>query len=77
MRSGPRLSLATLLALSAIAGVPVAMAEPRRGQERGYTPSKPSRETELQREIADHNAAVEAKKAERRVRRRSAPKERA
>lgn len=75
MRSSSRLSLATLLALASIAGVPPAMAEPRKSRERAYTPSKPRRDTALQREIADHNAAVEAKKAERRVRRRSAPKE--
>jgi hypothetical protein len=33
-----------------------------------YRPSKPKRDTELQREIADHNEAVEARKAAKKAR---------
>lgn len=33
-----------------------------------YRPSKAKRDTELQRKIADHNAAVEARKAEKKAR---------
>lgn len=33
-----------------------------------YRPSKPKRDTELQREIAAHNAAVEARKAAKKAR---------
>lgn len=68
MRSTKHNSLLVTAALIA-AGAGMAIAAPRRTPHReSYRPTPPKRNTELQREIADHNAAVEARKAEKRAR---------
>lgn len=64
----------SLFAAAAIAGLGAlaqAMPAPRKGSARDYRPAQPKRDTELQREIADHNAEVDRLKAEKRDRKRN------
>ena len=65
------LAAATILGLAAgavVSGPPVTLRSAGEGNNR--RPTQPKRDTALQREIADHNAAVEARQAAKRDRRR-------
>jgi glutamine synthetase len=75
MRSGnPRMNglLAAAALMMAASGAAAAMPQPEAAHREGYRPTPPRRDTALQREIAEHNAAVEARKAEKRARKRGA-----
>ena len=66
-------SRASLLAMAAIAmmgagAAQAAMPAPRKGGNRGYKPNPPRLDSALAREIAEHNAAVERRKAEKKAR---------
>ena len=68
----------TLLAALAMAATLPGIAEPAvtlrsAGGGNNRRPTPPKRDTALQREIADHNEAIEARKAEKRARRLRAP----
>jgi len=70
MRSS-KLNLASLIAVAAISGlsaVGAQMPKPRNGSSRHYTAIKPKRDTDQSREIADWNAAVDRRKAEKHAR---------
>lgn len=62
--------------LAAIAGLPsvaAAMPAPRKGSARDWSPSDAARSsTQLDPEIAEHNAKVEQRRAEKLARKRSA-----
>ncbi len=49
-----------------------AMPSLKTAHREGYRPTPPRRDTALQREIAEHNAAVEARKAEKRAKKKGA-----
>ncbi len=68
MRSSTRMSLAATLAIVAGLGVAQeAMPAPRKGSGRAHKPTPPRMDTELAREIAEHNRAVEYRKAEKKA----------
>lgn len=61
-------ALASLMAVAALAPLGSAMPVPRKGGNRDYTPYKPPRYTDQDREIAAHNSKVEQRKADRKAR---------
>ena len=63
-----RITLASLMAVASIASLGAAMPMPRKGSNRDYTPYKPPRYTDQDREIAAHNSKVEQRKAEKKSR---------
>jgi hypothetical protein len=76
MRSfgNPRASLMAAMAI-ALAGnglAQAAMPAPRKGGHRDYKPSPPRLDSAVARAIADHNAEVDRRKAEKKARKRQA-----
>lgn len=72
MRSSRRMNLAAAMAVAAIAGMgaaQAAMPAPRKGSSRDYNPEPRKLDTDLQRAIAEHNAEVDRRKEDRRLRR--------
>jgi hypothetical protein len=66
------MNLVAALALATAAGMgaaQAAMPAPRKGGSRDYTPNPPRVDSALAREIAEHNAAVERRRAEKMARR--------
>ena len=63
-----KIALTSLLAVASIASLGAAMPMPRKGSNRDYTPYKPPRYTDQDREIAAHNSRVEQRKAEKKAR---------
>jgi hypothetical protein len=62
-------TLASLMAVASLAVLGSCMPAPRkRGGNRDYTPYKPPRYTDQDREIAAHNSKVEQRKAEKKAR---------
>lgn len=64
---------ASMMAVAMIAAMGAGMDVPgpplrHAGEGNNRRPTPPRRNTELEREIADHNAAVDARKAEKRAR---------
>lgn len=69
MRDSKPSSLLMMAAASmAIAGLGPGLTGVLPPHRSGHRPTPPKRSTELQREIADHNEAVEARKAEKKAR---------
>jgi hypothetical protein len=62
------LMAAMAIALAGSGLVAAAMPAPRKGSSRDYKPTPPRRDTALAREIAEHNEAVERRKAEKKAR---------
>jgi hypothetical protein len=61
------------MAIAAIAAMGAGLAQaampaPRKGSNRDYKPTPPRCDTALAREIAEHNEAVERRKAEKKAR---------
>lgn len=71
MRNARSLLAVAALAMAGTGLAQAAMPAPRKGSSRDYKPTAPRRDTALQREIAEHNAAVERRKAEKRARKRA------
>ena len=71
MRRGS--SLLALSALLAASVLPASAAPLRSARRTGYRPTPPKMDTALQREIAEHNAEVDRRKAEKRAAKRRAP----
>lgn len=67
MRSSTRSSMLAAAAIAMLAASD-AMPTPRKGSARAYKPTPPRMDTELAREIAEHNKAVEYRKAEKKAR---------
>lgn len=63
-----KLNLASLLAVAAIAGADAIPAMPRRRVSVTKPPSRAKPTTALQAEIAEHNAEVDRRKAEKKAR---------
>ena len=63
-----RTTLASLMAVAALATLGNAIPMPRKGSNRDYAPYKPPRYTDQDREIAAHNSKVEQRKAEKKAR---------
>ena len=75
MRSGnPRMNGLLAAAALMLAGSSAAAAMPslKTAHRDGHRPTPARRDTAMQREIAEHNAAVEARKAEKRAKKRRA-----
>jgi hypothetical protein len=64
--------LAAAALMMAGSGAAAAMPSLKTAHREGYRPTPPRRDTALQREIAEHNAAVEARKAEKRAKKKGA-----
>ncbi len=59
---------AMAIALAGAGAAQAAMPMPRKGGSQAYRPSPKRRDTALEREIAEHNEAIERRKAEKRAR---------
>jgi hypothetical protein len=64
--------LAAAALMMAGSGAAAAMPSLKTAHREGYRPTPPRRDTALQREIAEHNAAVEARMAEKRAKKKGA-----
>lgn len=73
MRTNSKLGLAAtaLMMMAGVRAIGESMPAPRKGSNRDYKPSRTKQpDTALAREIAEHNAEVDRKKAEKKARKR-------
>ena len=67
-RGNGLMSAALLATVAGMGALAQAMPAPRKGSAHDYRPTPPRMDTAMRREIAEHNAAVERRKAEKRAR---------
>ena len=67
MEINTRLRLASLMAIAAMAAAPQVTAAPERREREHEPPADPERLQGLAAEIAEHNAAVDRRKAEKKA----------